>query len=129
MYTTLKSNAVALWADLRWLGAKLAAKIFAPIKADMRAEMVQTTVYTSTEVCKLLDKLMELTQSQNERHHLRLTEIEKRLGIPTVDDALASPPISEQNRRLIDAMLGRSTPPAAPLGFGSLAPPKDWAKK
>lgn len=134
-YTTWKNNIGAIWADVRkgrdWLAKRRALRDEA-IKAELRSEMVKATVNTSEEVCKLISEPIDLTQRQNDLHHRRLTEIEKKLGIPTGDNALAGAPISEQNRRLIEALLQPASPtPQRPLLAPlSMAPrlPKDWAK-
>jgi hypothetical protein len=132
-YTTWRDNIRAIRADVRaWLAERRARRDEA-VTAEVRAEMVKASVYTSGEVCKLISQLMELTQQQNALHHHRLTEIEKKLGIPTGDNALADAPISEQNRRLIEALLQPAPPtpqepPRAPLSMAPRLLPKDWAK-
>jgi hypothetical protein len=70
----------------------------------------------------------------DERQNLRLTVIEKKLAIPTGTNPLAGAPqqesVSEQNKRMIEALL-QPTPPGPLLAPLSLAPslPKGSAKE
>lgn len=117
-YTTWKSNIGAITADVRGLLAKRRARRDEAIKAEMRAEIVKAV----GEIVKPISQIIDLLGKHLDQQDRRFAEIEKKLGISTEDHALADMPISEKNRRQLDALLGRSTPPAAPLGFGSMAP-------
>ena len=67
------------------------------------------------EIIKLVGQITELLKTMDERQDFRLTVIERKLGIPTGTNALAGAheqeSVSEQSKRLIEALL-QPTPPA-----------------
>ena len=87
----------------------------------MRAE----TQRALEEIIKLVGQITELRKRMDERQDFRLTVIERKLGIPTGTNALAGAlehePVSEQRKRLIEALL-QPAPPVPMPGNGLLAP-------
>ena len=71
------------------------------------------------------EQTIRLLEMMDERQNLRLTVIEKKLDISTGTNPLAGAPeqesVSEQNKRLIEALL-QPTPQALLPGNGLLAP-------
>lgn len=88
----------------------------------MRAE----TQRALEEIITLVGQITELRKTMDERQDFRLTVIERMLGgIPTETNALAGAlehePVSEQRKRLIEALL-QPAPPVPMPGSGLLAP-------
>ena len=113
-FTTLKRRYAQIAADIQdWL-ARRRARRDAAIKAVMRAEIQRA----EEKFAKYMERTIRLLEMTDERQNFRLTVIEKKLGIPTGINPIAGAPqqesASEQDKRLIEALL-QPTPPAASL--------------